>query len=196
MKFREYLQEAVIVPKKIKITTNDINKLNKQFKDTIVRFDYDTGPHAAYNPQFGTVTVWIEKDTPHNVIEALIQHELIHVAQDKRSGGRMEADIEKRKDELEDILDELDDLDDCDQIDPAVCKELMQRYKQLQINAEHLNDEERMTYAYMFVKLRTSDNIKQVINKANVDWKKWTNQKMNKKMLKYFYSYWMIKDEL
>ena len=84
MTFKTYL-EAVIVPLKLNIKTTNIKKLNKQFKDSIITFEYAEGASAAYHPQFGSITVYITKDTPHHAIEALVQHELIHQVQDKKS---------------------------------------------------------------------------------------------------------------
>ena len=195
MRFKSYLNEAVIVPSKLNIKTNNIKTLNKQFKDTIISFEYDEGEHAAYHPQFNTITVHITPNTPHHVIEALVQHELIHQAQDKRSGNRMQADIEAQYTVVQGYLDELDHLDDSDEVDSYIADELMGKIKKAQIKAQHLNDEERMAYAMMFVKLRSSNNIKEVLKEADKHWIQFTGQKMDKKLMKYFASYWMIKDE-
>ncbi len=196
MTFKDYISEGIIVPTKIKITTTDIKKLNKIFKDTIIEFDYDTGEHGAYLPQFNKIVIYITKETPFSIIEALIQHEIIHSIQDKKSGMRMNKTIQTEFQSMQDLMDEVDDLDDDDEIDSYILVDLMKKYNDLHTKAKYLNDEERMTYAYMFVKLRRNDDFKKVINKANEDWYKWTKQKMNKKMMKYFYSYWMVKDSL
>lgn len=196
MHFKNYLQEAVIVPPKLNIKTNDIKKLNKQFKDTIISFDYDEGEHAAYHPQYNTITVYITKTTPHHVIEALVQHEVIHQIQDQKSGKRMQADIEAQHSIVKGYLEELDMLDDDDEIDEYIAAELMDKINKVRIKAQHLNDEERMTYAMMFVKLRSSNDIKKVLDEANKHWIQFTGIKMNKKMMKYFASYWMVKEKL
>ncbi len=201
MNFLNYLQhtqdinEAVIVPPKLNIKTNDIKKLNRQFKDTIISFKYDEGEHAAYRPELDEIVVYITPDTPHHVIEALLQHELIHQIQDERSGMRMQADIEAQYNIVKGYLKELDDLDDTDEVDPDVASEIMGKIKKAQIKAQHLNDEERMTYSAMFIKLRSSNNIKQIVKEANEHWIQFTGEKMNKKMLKYLYSYWLIRDK-
>lgn len=195
MKFKQYLNEAVIVPPKLNIKTNDIKKLNKQFKDTIISFEYDTGEHAAYLPKLQKIVVHITKDTPHHVIEALIQHELIHQVQDKKSGNRMQADIEAQHAVVSGYLEELDMLDDGDEIDDYIAAELMGKINKARIKAQHLNDEERMAYAMMFVKLRSSNNIKDVLKEANKHWIQFTGQAMDKKLMKYFASYWMVKDQ-
>lgn len=199
MNFKNFLSdlaEGIIIPNKIVIKSNDIKKLNKQFKDTIISFEYDTGEHAAYLPQFNKIKVYITKDTPHHVIEALVQHEVIHSIQDKKSGNRMQADIEAQYAIVRGYLDELDDLDDEDEVDGYIAQELMNKIKKAQIKAQHLNDEERQAYAYMFVKLRGSNNIKEVLKQANEHWVQFTGQKMDNKLKKYFASYWMVREKL
>lgn len=196
MHFKNYLNEAVIIPPKLSIKTNDIKKLNKQFKDTIISFDYDTGEHAAYLPQFNKIVVHITKDTPHHVIEALIQHEIIHQIQDQKSGKRMQADIEAQHAVVKGYLEELDYLDDDDEVDSYIAQDIMDKINKARIKAQHLNDEERMAYAMMFVKLRSSDNIKAVQKEANKHWIQFTGQGMDKKLMKYFASYWLVKDRL
>ena len=203
MKFRQYcqdLREAIIIPDKLSIKTNDIKKLNKQFKNYPINFvfkevDDDTEPAAGYDPKKNIIRVSINKEMPLVTIEALIQHEIIHSIQDMKSGNRMQADIEKSARLMQDIVDEVDYWDG-EEDGPQAIAYLAKEYQKLQTDAKYLNDEERMTYAYMFVKLRTSDNIKQVLNNANKMWIDLTQEKMNKKMMKYFYMYWQVKDKL
>ena len=201
MSFKNYLQEAVIVPEKIKITTTDVNKLNKQFKNYPVKFvfreiDTDTEPAAGYTPKNNTITVSINNTVPLIAVEALIQHEIIHTIQDKKSGSRMQADIEHSAKLMKDIVDQVDDWEDDDENGPQAISYLAKEYQKLQTKAKFLNDEERMTYAYMFVKLRSSDSIRKVLKEANKMWVDLTNEKMNNKMMKYFYMYWSVKGEL
>ena len=194
MRFKTFL-EAVIVPDKIRITTTDIKKLNNQFKNTNITFDYDTGEHAAYHPNLGTITVYITKETPFHIIEALLQHELIHQVQDIKSGRRMQADIERQYAIVQGYLEELEQFKD-DEIDDLIAADLMDKINKARIKAQHLNDEERMTYAMMFVKLRSSDNIKSVLKEADKHWRQFTGVGLDKKIMKYFYSYWLVKNEL
>ena len=204
MKFRQYcqdLREAIIIPDKLSIKTNDIKELNKQFKDYPINFVFkevndDTEPAAGYIPKNNTITVSINKQMPLVTIEALIQHEIIHSIQNIKSGNRMQADIEKSARLMQDIIDQVNDWEDDDEYGPQAIAYLAKEYQKLRTNAKYLNDEERMTYAYMFVKLRTSDNIREVINNANKMWIDLTQEKMNKKMMKYFYMYWQVKDKL
>jgi len=201
MRFKDYITEKVIIPDKLKITTSDVDKLNKQFKNYPVKFkfvevDSDTEPSAGYIPKDNTIRVSINKDLPLKVIEALIQHEIIHYIQNQKSGNRMQADIERSAKLMKDIMDQVDDWEDDAENGPAAIAYLAKKYKELHTKAKYLNDEERQTYAYMFVKLRSSDNIKEVIKEANKMWLDLTNEKMNNKMLKYFYMYWQVKDQL
>jgi asparagine synthetase B (glutamine-hydrolysing) len=73
---------------------------------------------------------------------------------------------------------------------------LAKKLETLETKRAFLNNEEYMAYAYMAVKMRGSENIKEVLNDFNKWWLKMTNKKMPKKMMKYFYSYWMVKDDL
>ena len=192
MNFKSFLHEAIIIPPKLKITTTDIKKLNKQFKDTIISFELsDGGPHAAYVPELEVVKVYVDPEMTPKVLEALIQHELIHVEQDKKSGMRMGPQIAKNFKKLKEIEEYIEDTDE-DEVEPEVLK----AYEDIVKDMDFLNDEERMVYAYMFVKLRPSDNIKDAIKFMNDEWIKWTNKKPTKKMSKYFASYWMVKDKL
>ncbi len=201
MTFKRYLQESVIVPNRIKINTSDIKKLNKQFKNNPIDFNFkyaDEGEDesAAFFPSMNKISVTIKPETPLHVIETLIQHEIIHSIQDLKSGNRMQADIEKSAQLLNQIVNDVEEWEDDDEYASVAIAHLAKEYQKLQTKAKFLNDEERMTYAYMFVKLRGSDNIKSVIKEANEMWTAMTNEKMSNKMLKYFYSYWMVKDQL
>ena len=194
MTFKTYL-EAVIVPPQLKITTTDIKKLNKQFKNTIVEFIYTKegeSPHGGYRPGEDSIVIRVEKDMPLNVLETLIQHELIHLEQDKRSGGRMAADIAKDFKILKDIEEYIKSLDEDEEVDPATLK----LYQDTVIKMDHLNKEEYQTYAYMYAKLFKDKKINDVIKIMQKDWMTWTNKKVSNRMLKYFASYWIIKEKL
>ncbi len=200
MNFKNYLKEAVIIPKKIVIKTNDIGKLNKQFKNYPINFIFKYAEDgqdesAGYIPKDNKITVIIKPETPQHVIEALVQHEIIHSIQDNKSGKRMQADIEKSASMLKQIVADVDYWADEEHGEEAISY-LAKEYQKIQTKAKFLNDEERMTYAYMFVKLRGCNDIRQVMKDANEMWTAMADEKMNNKMLKYFYMYWQVKEEL
>ncbi len=195
MTFKNYLNEGIIVPKKLNIKTTNIKKLNKQFKDTILHFVYtkeNEAPRGSYIPSENEIYIYVDKEMPLVVLEALIQHELIHLEQDKRSGGRMAQDIEKDFKILKDIEEYISSLDD----DETIPEETIKLYQDTKIKMEHLNHEEEMTYSYMYVKIYSDESMNKVIERMKNDWKEWTGKSPTKKMMKYFGSYWMVKNEL
>ena len=194
MKFKKYLQtEGVIVPDKINIKTTDIKKLNKQFKDSIIEFKQsDGGPHGGYVPALDKIVIYVDPEMPTSALESLVQHEIIHLIQDKKSGGRMAASIQKEYEKLKEIEEYIEDLDD----DEEVPVDLVKLYQDLTVKMEFLNPEEEMTYSYMYAKMYKNLPVKEVIKKMTDEWVKWTNQKPSKRMLKYFYSYWTIRKDL
>ncbi len=197
MRFKEYLDdvhEAIIVPDKIEIKTTDVKKLNKQFKNTIISFsevDSMDATGASYLPQIGEITVRVYKDMPLNTLEYLIQHEIIHEIQDKKSGDRMALDLVKRGKQIEEIQAKIDYYSDLGE-DQKV-EALQKKMERLQDNNRYYNVEEYMTYAYAAVKLaKPGDSM----NKVQADFELWWGREMTKQMLKYFRSYWMVKNEL
>ena len=194
MRFKKYLQtEGVIVPDKINIKTTNIDNLNKQFKHSIIEFKLsDGGPHAGYVPALDKIIVYVDPEMPTSALEALIQHELIHLLQDKKSGGRMASNIQKEFEKLREIEEYINDLDD----DDKVPIELVKLYNDLKTKMEFLNPEEEMAYSYMYTKMYKKLPVKEVIKKMSNEWKEWTSKKPSKRMLKYFYSYWIIRKDL
>ena len=193
MRFKEF-REAVIVPPKLNIKTNDIKKLNRQFKDTIISFNgYVKTPgemNAAYIPEIDEIHIEITKDASYNTIEALLQHEIIHSIQDSKSGMRMAASIEKERQQQIEVTNQIKKAKESDL--PGLLKKL----EQLEVKRAFLNHEEEMTYAYMAVKLRDSENPSEVIKKFQGWWNQETQTKLSKRFMKYFNSYWTVKDEL
>jgi len=198
MKFKDYIQENVIIPNKISIKTNDIDKLNNQFEETIVIFmdyvDTDDEMRAAYIPETEEIEVYISKNANFNTIEALVQHEIIHSIQDDKSGMRMINNIQKERDVILSLTNQIKKLNPEKDLNKIM--KLAQKLSETENIRAFLNNEEYMSYAYMAVKMRNSDKIKEVLKDFNKWWKKMTGQKMNNKMLKYFYSYWLVKNEL
>jgi len=199
MGFKKYIKEAVIVPERIKITSNDPEVLNKQFKHRktpSIVFKYDTGPHGAYVPKLDTIFIYLVPGMDFNTIETLINHEIIHTIQDKRSGMRMAQNIQREMEEIRSLEDYLEDIDDDEEIQPELLTKLLKLKKDLEIKMEHLNPEEEMAYAYMFVKMYKQKGFKTVLQNLQSNWLKWTNTKPTKRMLKYLALYWSVKDEL
>ena len=213
MRFKNYLQEGIIVPDKINVKTRNIDKLNKQFQSLGAILDLDiefqntpidpkTGKHydssAEYVPDLDTIYIYLHPEVPYNTIEYLIQHEIIHYFQDKRSNWRMAHEEMKRKTKIDSVVNTLMKLggspEEC-AIHPnfsPLCKEL----SNLQREKQFLNHQEEMAYAYAMVKLRDSDDFKKVFKDYQKWWIKETGKKISKRMMNYIYQYWIVKDQL
>ncbi|MCD6435955.1 MAG: hypothetical protein J7L15_06160 [Clostridiales bacterium] len=201
MSFKNYLQdtqninEGIIVPPKLNIKTLDIKKLNKQFQNTIISFQMsDGGAHASYVPENEEIIVYLDADggMDFNTLEALIQHEIIHSTQDQKSGMRMADAIQKDFKKLRILNAKVASCEDGEELCPVLIKD----YKNLIAKMDFLNHEEEMAYAYMYAKMYKSLSIKDVLKKMADEWVGWTNKSPSKRMMKYFGSYWMIKDDL
>ena len=106
----------------------------------------------------------------------------------------MAANIEKERIAIDKLTKKIQKLNPKKEID-----KIMKLYKELsdlETNRGFLNVEEYMAYAYAFVKLRKNDNYNQTLKEAEEWWKKITGKKLDKKLLKYFGSYWLVRDEL
>ena len=199
MNFKSYINEGIIVPPKLSITTNDIKKLNQQFKkykNPDIIFKSDTGPHGAYIPKLDQIIIYVVQDQDPSSIETILQHEIIHTIQDQKSGMRMAKNIQDQMDKIRDLEDYVDDLDDDEEIDPVLLTQIMSLKNKLEIEMEHLNPEEEMTYAYMYVKMYKSLGLKVALGNLQKEWKEWTTKKPSNRMLKYFSMYWAVKDDL
>lgn len=198
MKFQQYcqsLREGIIVPPKLNIKTLDIKKLNKQFQNTIISFEMsDGGMHAAYVPENEEIIVYLDVDGEMNIpsLEAVLQHEIIHSIQDDKSGMRMAKSIQTDYEKIRDMNAEVAKYADGEEIPPTLTK----NYEELEAKMNFLNPEEEMAYAYMYAKMYKNLNIKEVLKKMKIEWKKWSNKTPSKRLLKYFGSYWMVKDKL
>jgi len=199
MNFKAFLNEGIIVPPKLDIKTNDISKLNKQFKsysNPSIIFKADTGPHGAYVPKNDQIIIYLVPDMETSAIEAILQHEVIHSIQDLRSGMKMAVDIQKQQDKIRDLESYVDDLDDDEEIDPVLLTQIMKLKQKLEIEMEHLNPEEEMVYAYMYAKMYKTLGFKVAFGNLQREWLEWTEQKPSKRLMKYFGLYWTVKGEL
>ena len=204
MNFKNYIQESqdiqegIIVPPKLKIKTNDITSLNKQFKghNPEIKFKRDTGTHGEYIPALDQIIIYVDTTTEADAIEVILQHEIIHSIQDKKSGMRMAQDIQKQQQEITDLCSYVDDLDDDEVIDPKKLQVIMSLRQKLQVKMEFLNHEEEMTYAYMYAKMYKKLGFKKALKNLQDEWKEWTTKKPSNRMLKYFAMYWQLKDQL
>jgi len=199
MNFLSFLQEGIIVPPKLSIKTTDIKKLNKQFKgysNPEIIFKADTGPHGSYVPALDQIIIYVDDSVQPEAIEAILQHEIIHSIQDKKSGMRMMQDIQKQQEQITALADYVDDLDDEEEIDPLMLANLEKQRTTLQNKMEFLNHEEMMTYSYMYAKMYKAKKFKVVLKQLQDEWLEWTDKKVSRKMMKYFAMYWQVRKDL
>ena len=82
------INEKIIEPHKVKITTKDVNILNKQFlKEKIIFNIIPLGLSGYYDKQTDKINIFFDKNRSLQEIEAILAHELVHKEQHKRSGG-------------------------------------------------------------------------------------------------------------
>lgn len=75
MKFKKFLEEGIILPKKLNITTTNIDELEELFAATIVTFEEANKVdecRAAYIPELDEIIVYVHPYMSLNTLEYLI----------------------------------------------------------------------------------------------------------------------------
>jgi len=179
--FKDYfldLTEKVIVPDGLNIDTKDIEKLNKKYQKFGFNFKNTKKQSSANYTETGEINVKINPDEDLRDIDTLINHEIIHQIQDKKSGGKMSAYNKKL----------------VDQIKNAKGK----RKEELIQKQQYENAEDLMAYSYMLVRDRKKYNIKspEDVVKFMVDWVQIKNPKLLQKLKNYANQYWVLRNKL
>jgi vacuolar-type H+-ATPase subunit I/STV1 len=186
------LFEALIEPHKIKINTNEIDKLNKEFKNYNIVFKYSENEiKAYYNKQEDIIYIIFKKDTAFNILEALIGHEMVHREQHKRAGEDYFKQSEKVVKEINDLRAELKQINMSDTEEAKRYVKLLKVYNALLDTFLYLTPYESMAYAYQFVK-----EYKNIKPQAILDKMKEDKIKINNITKKYVAMYWLIKDKI
>lgn len=186
------LNEALIEPHKIKITTTDVDKLNSEFKK--YRIIFEVSPNeikAKYNKQNDTIYIIFKKDTAHNVIEALIGHEMVHREQHKRAGENYFKQSEKIVKEINTLGSEINQIDMMIPGNAKIFQKKNERYKELLNKFLYLTPYESMAYAYQYIKEYYYLTPSAILDKLRED-----NIKLNNITKKYVGMYWLIKDKI
>ena len=195
MKFKQFLDilESVITPENLKISTSDVDKLNKLFNKNDIYFTASEGTKSAsfgnYAPG-GRIEIQVPKDADLNVLNSVVSHELLHREQDKRSNGNYGEWIGKFGGKLNTYIKNFNDRID---LDTATERE-SEKIKELQNVFRYGNSFELMAYAYQFVKTRKEFNFKKPDD--IVKFLKETQIPINNTIKKYIAGYWNIKDRL
>ena len=202
MKFREYydidilkevygldisLAEAIINPDKIKIKEVSLEYLQNKFKD----INFKTGELGGiYDANKDKITITFNNKTTPEEIASMIGHESIHRLQHKKSNGKY---LEQSKKLVQDINRMVDNLE---------TSEDMIKYNKLLSKFLYSSVQEKMTYAYQFVKLRkdkeynfkSPSDIINYIKEFNA--LSTTKYEIDKKFKKYNGMYWLIRDKI
>ena len=188
----EPLFEALIEPHKIKITTNNIEKLNKEFVKYNIVFEHSPNEiRAFYKPENDVILIIFKKDTKFNVIEALIGHEMVHREQHRRSGGNYFKQAEKIVGDLNSLKDKINALDNSIPEQAKEFQKLYKQYNELKNTFLFLTPYESMAYAYQFVKEYKNLLPYEILEKLKED-----NIKINNVTKKYVAMYWLIRDKI
>ena len=186
------LFEAVIEPHKIKIGTNNIDKLNKEFQKYKIIFEYSPNEiRAKYDNKQDIIYIVFKKDTAFNVLEALIGHELVHREQHKKSGENYFKQSEKVVKEINDLRDKINQIDMSDPEEAKKFAKLYKRYNELLDTFLFLTPYESMAYAYQFVKEYYYLTPTGILDKLRED-----KIKINNVTKKYVAMHWLIKDKI
>ena len=186
------LFESLIEPHKIKIKTNDIEKLNKEFEKYKIVFEYSPNEiRAKYDNVNDTIYIIFKKDTDFLVLEALIGHESVHREQHKRAGENYFKQSEKIVKEINNLAVELNQIDMNNPNNVKIFQKQYKRYQELTDKFLYLTPYESMAYAYQFVKEYYYLTPSAIIDKLRAD-----NIKINNITKKYVGMYWLIKDKI
>lgn len=187
------LNEAIILPEKIKINTYDSEKLNELFKkQNIIFFNVEkTQLWARYNPNTDETEVYYSDKNKFNEIEAIIGHEMIHKAQNKLNVKFIEQaeTLVNRINDRQVIMRELMNTNTVESM-----KSWQKLYK---LNEKERNEFlknsvfEKMAYAYSEVKMNKHLTLSALLEKFNK-----SGFIIDNKLKKYIGMYWLIKDKI
>jgi hypothetical protein len=190
--FDMFICEAVIEPEKIKISTLDEDKLNKQFQKLKIIFHFGNYKlNGRYDKKSDIIDIFYSNTDKLEEIEAMIGHEMVHKIQHKHSNKYFE--------QSERIVDQINSNEKkLILLFNTNTKESMRewnilRQKNLKIYNDYLYNTvyEKMAYAYQEVKMNTSGKIKDIINKLER-----MGFVVDNKLKKYIGMYWLIKDKI
>jgi hypothetical protein len=195
-KFKDYLNEKVIIPNKYDFKTTDVTTLNDWYNDDGFEFteiDEDEELRAGYDPKTGIINVYVPENYDDlEMLNTLIEHEVIHKIQDKLSKGKMGERLLKSIDEIN-KLKQQKKREPEEKID-AIEKKI----QKLQNDVRYKNQEELMTYSYMVTKLRKRYKMKNAkdVYEYLKKWLEIEDKRLLKKLKNYTKQYWKFKDKL
>lgn len=188
------LFEAVIEPHLIKIRTNNINKLNDEFKKFNIKFSYSDNPNdlrGYYDKENDEINIFFNKNIDFETLEAMIGHEMVHKEQHKRAGENYFKQSEQVVTKINHIAKEMSTLNIFDLEDSKKFEKLKKERQELLNKFLYLSPYETMAYAYQFVKEYKSLSPSGIINKL-----KENGILINNLTKKYIAMYWLIRNKI
>lgn len=186
-----FICEAVIEPEKIKVNSYNEEVLNDDFKKYNIIFHNGYSLSGYYDKQKDEINIYYSEKDSFKEIEAMIGHEMVHKVQHKRSDKYFE-----QSKKIIDIINsnnlKLQELFSINTIESMKEWEKL-RKQNIKIHNDFLYNSvfEKMAYAYQEVKLNTSGNIKDIIDKLER-----SGFVIDYKLKKYIGMYWLIKDKI
>ena len=188
------LNENIIEPNKIHISSNDLEKLNTKFNKFNIFFSKGNELSAVYKQEKDEIEVFISSQDKPIEIEAMLAHEMVHKEQNKRSSNNYFKQSEKIINSLNLLLDKKQKLIS----EPGgilihrdKIKELENDIKEKYLVFTHLNPFEEMAYACQYVKEYKNLKPQEILDKMRED-----KIKINNCTKKYVAMYWLIKDKI
>lgn len=185
------VHEAVIEPHLIKIKTNNIEKLNDEFKKYNIKFHYSNDIQGLYDKSKDEINIYFPKNIDFNTLEALIGHEMVHKEQHKNAGQNYFKQSEKIVKRINDLAKDINLLDMMDEKDVKKYKVLNSERNKLLNNFLYLSPYESMAYAYQFVKEYKNLLPQEIIEKLK------DNKILINNLTKiYIAMYWLIRSKI
>lgn len=185
------LFEAVIEPHLIKIKTNNIEKLNDEFKKYNTKFHYSNDIQGLYNKSKDEINIYFPKNIDFNTLEAIIGHEMVHKEQHKNAGQNYFKQSEKIVKRINDLAKDMNLLDMMDEKDIKKYKILNSERNKLLNDFLYLSPYESMAYAYQFVK-----EYKNLLPQEIIEKLKDNKILINNLTKKYISMYWLIRNKI
>ena len=185
------VHEAVIEPHLIKIKTNNIEKLNDEFKKYNIKFHYSNDIRGSYNKNEDKINIYFPKNIDFNTLEAIIGHEMVHKEQHKNAGQNYFKQSEKIVKRINDLAKDMNLLNMMDEKDIKKYKILNSERNKLLNNFLYLSPYESMAYAYQFVK-----EYKNLLPQEIIEKLKDNKILINNLTKKYIAMYWLIRNKI
>ena len=195
MRFKDFINENIILPNFVLNTTN-IKKLNDEFNDQNIFFhkanNTNKKPGGEYFEDKDEIHVYVTKYATIDSLIGVVKHELVHRIANLKSKGKLSLQNAKIIKKVNNLANEYNNSSNNSSNKKD---EILKKYTEISNYFFYGKPNEQMAYALQFVKMAKSKGWK-TINEA-LKWISLNHKvKIDNRFKKYFYSYWMVKDEL